>query len=58
MNIIEDIIEIFNIENTDPLIEYVDSNLFTSYYEKENFAENQTPKFIRENMINYIPNNI
>ena len=58
MNIIEDIIEIFNIENTDPLIEYVDSNLFTSDYEKENFAENQTPKFIRENMINYIPNNI
>jgi hypothetical protein len=58
MNILDEIKEIFNIENTDPLIEYVDSNLFTSDHDKQNYSENQTPRFIRENMISYIPDNI
>ncbi len=57
MNISEQIKGIFNIENTDTLIDYVDSNIFTSDHDKQNYAENQTPKFIRQNMISYLPNN-
>ena len=58
-NILENVKTIFleNIDNSDKIIDLIDSHIVTKYLEKKYYAEVPTPKFIRKNILNKIPKN-